>query len=131
MRTGSPRNARFKGQHRLEYAWFSIGDALPFTAMRAERAAERILTAVERSERFVVIGLEARLAHLAAAIFPNLFIRAAAAVNRLLPVAGGIGTEAARGYESDSKVSPSVLTSLSERAAERNHELDYRPHRPA
>ena len=30
MRTGSPRNALFKGQHRAEYAWFSISDSLPF-----------------------------------------------------------------------------------------------------
>ncbi|MEJ7710408.1 MAG: SDR family oxidoreductase [Pyrinomonadaceae bacterium] len=25
IRTGSPRNATFKGKHREEYAWFSIG----------------------------------------------------------------------------------------------------------
>ena len=127
MRTGSPRNAMFKGEHRAEYAWFSLGDSLPVTSMSADRAAERVLVAIEKGERFVVIGLQARLAHLLEAIFPNLFIRAASAVNRMLPVSGGIGTGAARGYESGSKVSPSVLTALSERAAERNHELDYRP----
>src|SRR5207302_995684 len=33
MRTGSPRNADFKGQHRAEYAWFSISDSLPFFSM--------------------------------------------------------------------------------------------------
>lgn len=42
MRTGSPRNAFFKGRHRAEYAWFSLGDALPFTSMSAaRRAADR------------------------------------------------------------------------------------------
>ncbi len=35
MRTGSPRNADFKGQHRFEYAWFSISDALPLKTLRA------------------------------------------------------------------------------------------------
>ena len=39
MRTGSPPNAIFKGQHRAEYAWFSISDALPLLTMSAERAA--------------------------------------------------------------------------------------------
>ncbi|MEJ7617506.1 MAG: SDR family oxidoreductase, partial [Pyrinomonadaceae bacterium] len=34
IRTGSPRNATFKGQHREEYAWFSIGDSLPLTSMK-------------------------------------------------------------------------------------------------
>jgi NAD(P)-dependent dehydrogenase (short-subunit alcohol dehydrogenase family) len=125
MRTGSPRNARFKGRHREEYAWFSIGDALPFTAMRAERAARRICHAIERRERFVVIGLQARLAHLFAAIFPNLYAHSAEFANRLLPAPGGIGAEAARGYESTSPLSPSVLTAASERAAERNNELIY------
>jgi hypothetical protein len=33
MRTGSPRNANFKGRHREEYAWFSISDSLPVTAI--------------------------------------------------------------------------------------------------
>lgn len=126
MRTGSPRNARFKGQHRKEYAWFSIGDALPFTAMRAERAARRICDAIERRERFVVIGWEARLAHLFASIFPNLYAQSAALAGRLLPAPGGIGAAEARGYESTSPASPSLLTALSERAAERNNELPYR-----
>jgi len=127
MNTGSPRNARFKGQHRAEYAWFNLGDSQPLTAMNVDRAAERMLRAVERSERFVIIGLQARVAHFVAALFPNLFIRSAAAINRLLPGPGGIGAAAARGYESGSRVTPSVLTALGERAAERNHELDYRP----
>src|SRR5918912_3423887 len=43
MRTGSPRNATFKGKHRDEYAWFSISDALPLTSMSAERAARQII----------------------------------------------------------------------------------------
>ena len=29
MRTGSPRNATFKGQNRAEYAWFAVSDSLP------------------------------------------------------------------------------------------------------
>src|ERR687893_134487 len=37
MRTGSPRNALFKGRHRAEYAWFAISDSLPITSMMAER----------------------------------------------------------------------------------------------
>ena len=45
MRTGSPRNANFKGKHREEYAWFSISDSLPVVSMDAEAAAHQILTA--------------------------------------------------------------------------------------
>lgn len=55
MRTGSPRNATFKGQHRAEYAWFTISDSLPFTSISAERAARQILAACKRGEAEVVL----------------------------------------------------------------------------
>jgi NAD(P)-dependent dehydrogenase (short-subunit alcohol dehydrogenase family) len=39
MRTGSPRNALFKGQNEAEYAWFSISATLPILSISAQRAA--------------------------------------------------------------------------------------------
>jgi NAD(P)-dependent dehydrogenase (short-subunit alcohol dehydrogenase family) len=123
MITGSPRNASFKGRHREEYAWFSIGDALPFTSMSAKRAARRIARAIERGEPMVVFGLETRLAQLAYAIAPNFVSRMLSLVARLLPAPGGIGAETRLGYESVSAASPSLLTALGERAAARNAEL--------
>src|SRR4051812_36808463 len=45
MRTGSPRNALFKGNNEAEYAWFSISDALPVVSTGARRAARRIVNA--------------------------------------------------------------------------------------
>lgn len=41
MRTGSPRNAAFKGRHRLEYGWFATADSLSPLSMSAERAARK------------------------------------------------------------------------------------------
>ena len=38
MRTGSPRNALFKGQHQAEYAWFTLSDSLPGSSVSAESA---------------------------------------------------------------------------------------------
>jgi hypothetical protein len=46
-----------------------------------------------------------------------------AIVNSLLPGPGGIGARRARGYESESRLSPSILTALGDRAAERNNEI--------
>jgi len=43
MRTGSPPNALFKGQHQREYAWFSVLDSLPVTSVGAEKAARQII----------------------------------------------------------------------------------------
>src|SRR5262249_43237660 len=42
MRTGSPRNALFKGDNRAEYAWFSVADSLPVLSINTKRAARQI-----------------------------------------------------------------------------------------
>ena len=41
MRTGSPINAFFKGNHRAEYAWFAISDSIPFLSMTQSRRRGR------------------------------------------------------------------------------------------
>src|SRR5581483_3612910 len=91
MRTGSPRNASFKGRHREEYAWFSVGDSLPGLSMSAERAARQILAAARRGDAELTLSLPAKLAVRFRAAFPELTARMLASVNRLLPGAGGIG----------------------------------------
>jgi hypothetical protein len=123
MRTGSPRNAYFKGQHRAEYAWFSISDALPLSSMQAERAARQIIAACKRGDAEITLTLQAQLAVLFHGIFPGLTADLLGLVNRLLPSPGGIGRMRAKGKDSQSAVSPSWLTALNEAAAERNNEV--------
>jgi hypothetical protein len=124
MRTGSPRNAYFKGQHRAEYAWFSISDALPLSSMQAERAARQIIAACKRGDAEITLTLQAQLAVLFHGLFPGLTADVLGLVNRLLPsAAGGIGRMRAKGKDSQSAVSPSWLTALNEAAAERNNEV--------
>jgi NAD(P)-dependent dehydrogenase (short-subunit alcohol dehydrogenase family) len=123
MRTGSPRNATFKGQHRAEYAWFSISDALPLTAMKAERAARQIIEACKRGDAEVVLTIQAQLAVRFHGLFPGLTQDLLGMVNRLLPGPGGIGRKRAKGKDSQSELSPSWLTVLNEQAAERNNEV--------
>jgi NAD(P)-dependent dehydrogenase (short-subunit alcohol dehydrogenase family) len=123
MRTGSPRNAIFKGRHREEYTWFSMGDALPFVSMSAERAAGQILTACQAGDGDVFITNWLNPPVLAARFAPVLTMEILSLVNRFLPPMGGIGRQPAWGYESESAVSPSLLTTLNEQAAARNNEL--------
>lgn len=123
MRTGSPRNAEFKGNHRAEYAWFSISDALPLTSMKAERAARQIIRACKRGDAEVVLSLPAQLAALFHGVFPGVTADLMGVVNRLLPGAGGIGKRRAKGKDSFSSISPSLLTTLNEQAALRNNEV--------
>ena len=108
MRTGSPRNARFKGRNQAEYAWFSLMATLPLTAVGAARAARRIVSATVRRERLVVLTLQARLIATAQHLFPSLTLRALALVSALLPLTNGIGTRAAFGYESESPFSSAL-----------------------
>jgi NAD(P)-dependent dehydrogenase (short-subunit alcohol dehydrogenase family) len=117
MRTGSPRNALFKGRHRAEYAWFSIADAMPGLAMDVRRAARRIVDACARGELTVILTLPARLAVAVHAALPGVTIRLLALANRLLPGAAGGTGRAVRGRDSESVWSPSMLTRPGERAA--------------
>lgn len=123
MRTGSPRNATFKGRHRAEYAWFSISDALPVSAMKAERAARQIIAACKRGDAEVVLSIQAELAVRFHGLFPGLTADLLGMINYLLPGAGGIGRRRAKGKDSQSSWSPSLLTVLNEKAAEQNNEV--------
>jgi NAD(P)-dependent dehydrogenase (short-subunit alcohol dehydrogenase family) len=123
MRTGSPRNADFKGQHQAEYAWFSISDALPGVSMDAERAARRIVRACARGDAELILSAPAKVAARVQGLVPGLVGEVLTVVNRLLPAAGGIGRAAAKGYESESALSPSWLTRMGDTAAARHNEL--------
>jgi NAD(P)-dependent dehydrogenase (short-subunit alcohol dehydrogenase family) len=123
MRTGSPRNALFKGHHRKEYAWFSLGGSLPIISISAERAARQVLLACQYGDGDVMIGNYLNPPIWAHRLFPRLTTEVFALLNRVLPGPGGINTAAARGYDSESLVSPSILTSLGESAAAQNNEM--------
>jgi NAD(P)-dependent dehydrogenase (short-subunit alcohol dehydrogenase family) len=123
MRTGSPRNANFKGKHRDEYAWFSIADSLPVASIKAERAARQIVDACKQGRAELVITVQAKMAVLFDALFPELTAELMAVVNQLLPEAGGIGEGTAKGRDSTSSWSPSWLTTLTEEAAMKNNEV--------
>jgi NAD(P)-dependent dehydrogenase (short-subunit alcohol dehydrogenase family) len=128
MRTGSPRNATFKGRHRAEYAWFALSDALPVTSIRAERAARQVVAACKRGQAELVITTQAVVAVKFRALFPEATADLLALANRLLPGPGGIGRRKAKGKESESALAPSILTALSDRAAQRNNEIPQKAH---
>jgi NAD(P)-dependent dehydrogenase (short-subunit alcohol dehydrogenase family) len=129
MRTGSPRHAWFKGQHRAEYAWFSLADSLPLVSMSAERAARQIVDALRFGDADRVLSLPARFGATMHGVFPGLTAELLGLVNRLLPGSRGpgrqspVGAGAVKGEASTSSLSPSLLTTLSDRAAERANQL--------
>src|SRR5947207_1609081 len=72
MRTGSHVNARFKGKHDMEFAWFAASAGAPLISMSAERAARKILAACRRGQPSLTLTFAARGAILGNALLPNL-----------------------------------------------------------
>jgi hypothetical protein len=58
------------------------------------------------------------------ALFPGAGAGVMSVAERLLPGPGGIGPWMRRGAESESGWAPSVLTTLGDRAAQRNNEIE-------
>lgn len=127
MRTGSYVNAQFKGEHRKEFAWFSLGATTPVTAMSARRAARKIVHAIKAGSSEVVLSWQAKTLALAHGIAPGMVSDALGMVNRVLPGADSDAKERFSGKESRSAVSESVVTELGRRAGERLHQ--YPEHR--
>ena len=124
MRTGSPFNAWFKGQHRQEFAWFAIADSLPVLSIEGRRAALQIVEAIRHGDAELIVSWPARLAIAASAVAPNAFAWAMRLASRLLPSStNGMGNVAHSGWQSSSPWAPSSLTRLSERSAAENNEL--------
>jgi NAD(P)-dependent dehydrogenase (short-subunit alcohol dehydrogenase family) len=122
MRTGSARNAHFKGDNEAEYAWFSVSDALPVLSVSVQRAARRIVRACMRGEAEVVVSVPAKVAVKFNALFPGITADIMAIADHLLPAPKG-DTTANTGKQSFSEVSPSWVTTLNEQAAASNNQV--------
>jgi NAD(P)-dependent dehydrogenase (short-subunit alcohol dehydrogenase family) len=127
MRTGSYLNARFDGDPRAEFAWFSLGATLPGVSMDAERAARQIVRAVRRGERERILSPPAALLARAHGVAPATVLAALTAVNRLLPSADGRRLGAVRGRDVARQMRAPVLeavTRLGRTAARRFHQVE-------
>ncbi len=72
---GDPADAR----------WFSAAARAPGLAMRADRAARRIVAALARRQARAVLGAPAKLLHLANDLFPSVTSAASSVAHRILP----------------------------------------------
>ncbi|MGE3955823.1 MAG: SDR family NAD(P)-dependent oxidoreductase [Vicinamibacterales bacterium] len=125
MRTGSPFNAWFKGDHRAEFAWFAISDSIPVASVDGRRAAAQVIDAARHGDPELVITLPAKLAIIANAVVPEVVASVMATANTtVLPAPRDeAGTDARSGWQSLSEWAPSRLTRLTERAASENNEV--------
>jgi NAD(P)-dependent dehydrogenase (short-subunit alcohol dehydrogenase family) len=122
MRTGSHVNAKFKGNHDAEFAWFSASAGAPLISMDADRAARKIIAAFRRGQPSLTVTFAARSAVAGNALFPNLTGYAMKIVNRFLPEAGGKeGNRSCAGGHLPRRA-PEWLTRMADQAVARNNE---------
>ena len=122
MRTGSHVNAKFKGKHDTEFAWFAAAAGAPLLSMNADRAARRILAACRRGQPSLTLTFAARLQIVANALFPNLTGYAMKMVNRFLPGPGNDEGNQLRPGSQLRRLTPQWVTRLADRATRKNNE---------
>src|SRR5438034_615700 len=122
MRTGSHVNAKFRGKHDKEFAWFAASAAAPLISMNAERAARKILAACRRGQPSLTLTFAARTAILGNALFPNITGYMMKLINGFLPGAGKDEANQSRAGSELRRLTPEWLTRLGDRASMQNNE---------
>jgi len=122
MRTGSHVNAKFKGKHDEEFAWFAASSGAPMLSMNADRAARKILNACRRGQPSLTLTFAARLQIVANAVFPNLTGYAMQLANRFLPESSGAEGIRSRAGSQLRRLTPEWMTRLADRATKKNNE---------
>src|SRR2546429_1007107 len=122
MRTGSHVNAKFKGKHDAEFAWFSAGAGAPLISMDADRAARKIVAACRRGQPSLTLTFGARGPIVGNALFPNLTGLAMKIVNRFLPDATDKSGEQSRAGSEIPRQTPEWMTRLADRATKKKQE---------
>ena len=122
MRTGSHVNAKFKGRHDDEFAWFAASAGAPLISMNADRAARKILAACRRGQPSLTLTFTARTTILGNALFPNLTGYTMKFVNRLLPGTGDAQGNKSRAGSDLRRRTPEWLTRLADGATQKNNE---------
>ncbi|MFF3418174.1 SDR family NAD(P)-dependent oxidoreductase [Streptomyces sp. NPDC002698] len=132
MRTGSHLQAEFGGRSSREFAWFSALSGTPVLSMDADRAAERIVRALEKRRTRLVLTPAARAAAVAHGVAPATVTRLSGLAARLLPAppaahggAGAAGHGIEQGHDID-RTAPTwtekvrrLGSGLNDRAADR------------
>jgi NAD(P)-dependent dehydrogenase (short-subunit alcohol dehydrogenase family) len=124
MRTGSPRNALFKGQHESEYALLKTASSIPGLTISAQRAARKILEACRFGDPELTITPQARFVAVASAALPSTAARILMLLSALLPrPAGQDGDASRKGRELERRDGRSLVAVLTDRAAAANNEI--------
>jgi short-subunit dehydrogenase len=129
MRTGSYKNAEFKGKKQAEARWFSLGATLPLASMSAERAARQIITAMRKGQAEKILSTQATVLARVNGAIPGLVPDLLGIANRLLPAGTDDRESVLTGRVSNARADLCSwdLRCSERRAAERLNELRTLP----
>jgi len=85
MRTGSHLHATFRGNAARELGWFGASATAPLLSIDADRAARRIVSAIDRGDRYLTFTPAAYVGAWLHDAAPNVWAHIAAIAARLLP----------------------------------------------
>jgi short-subunit dehydrogenase len=130
MRTGAHVHATFKGDSEKEYGWFGASASAPAPmTISSTRAARRIVHAIERGDREIILTPAAKLAVRMHGVAPGLLDLVMKLAGRLLPRPPALLADGVRRREGieleDSSPSKAVafVRKHGRDLAEKNHQL--------
>lgn len=121
MRTGSPIQAVFKGDHEKEFKWFETIDNLPLLSISADSAAKTILDGLADGKTEVLLAPVAKIRNIFSAIFPETFNRFMAFAAARLPK--GDSKIRKTGFESSRSFKKSLLLKPIQARAEKAEDM--------
>ncbi len=124
MKTGSPIQAVFKGDHEKEFAWFEAADNFPGITMSVASAAKKILQASADGDSELVPSILGRARILGSAVLPEIMNATMEIMANLMP-RGQSGVRQT-GHQSralfDSSIVTRPLKGIAKRAQEDNNQ---------
>lgn len=130
MRTGSPIQAVFKGDHEKEFAWFQTVDTFPGFSMSADLAAKKIIDGIIEGRSEVVLSVPAKARMMFGVFFPETMQLLMGFVSRMLP--HGQSFVRKTGADSSSRFDKSFLAKpLRKRAHDAEIEYNQEAHHDA
>lgn len=126
MRTGSHRNAYFKGDQETEYNMFALSATSPLTAMSGHRAASQIVRAIRMGRAEVILTPQAKLAALVHGVAPGQMSNLMGLVHRVLPGGNSEQKERVAGKDTETPITRSPLTVLGRIEGRKLHQYPER-----
>jgi hypothetical protein len=100
MRTGSPQNTLFKGQHEKEKAMFWTSDNAPLVSISPDTMARRIVRAMQYGDAELIAPLVAKFQSALHGLMPNFTTEIASYIASFLPgPSDESGDQRRRGYD--------------------------------